>query len=393
MINPELYYALVRAFGHASVEIKNEDEGMTPQYERQIGIDGTLKYRLNKASSGEEYRLNCPFCNDTRMRLYINHRWGFYDSNTQSRNLWLAHCWNEECLSDYDNRMLLYDMVYGNRKVSRELLLRPEKSGKSKEVPKPGVLLTLEQLIKKAPGHIAIRYLRDRWYDPIYLSKRFNVTYCVDSELVHACGRIIAPFIENQQVIGWQARYVGTPDNKRIAKWYTAPNFSVSKHPYNFEKAVRHGTLVIVEGPGDVWSFGPQAMGLCGKTLSRNTVERIKAEFRGSAIIVMLDPKLAPDHKVGHPHHIEAAVTALRSIERFRDCVIPVYLPEHLDPGSTDRSYMQQLVYYWAKQQSIEINFNEVDTPPPSVEGRARSTKVLHHLLEADTKCLRLSTR
>src|SRR5690606_4700530 len=122
-------------------------------------------------------------------------------------------------------------------------------------------------------------------------------------------------------------------------------------------------------------------------------LDRIRAEFCGESVVVLLDPKLSKDHKPGRPHHIEAAVSMLQQISRLKDKVLPVYLPEHLDPGSADRTYMRKLVYYRAQQNSINVNLNEVGGTLPLVESELPTSKVLHHLTKVNPVCLRLSTR
>lgn len=55
--------------------------------------------------------MNCPWCLDTRQRLYINHQWGEPDPVTGGKKLHLAHCFNEGCVDSYPRQKALYDRV------------------------------------------------------------------------------------------------------------------------------------------------------------------------------------------------------------------------------------------------------------------------------------------
>src|SRR5205085_9645610 len=56
------------------------------------------RYRLQVDWPGEYYAVSCPYCSDTRQRLWINHRWGKYVPELKLDNLFLAICFNEDCL-------------------------------------------------------------------------------------------------------------------------------------------------------------------------------------------------------------------------------------------------------------------------------------------------------
>src|SRR4051794_18793914 len=86
---------------------------------------GTGDLRLQVDHFGEQYRVCCPFCPDTRKRLYINHRWGLFDERTRSKNLWLAKCYNEDCLKCSLRRRSLYNDVFDDFADGTEDMLIP----------------------------------------------------------------------------------------------------------------------------------------------------------------------------------------------------------------------------------------------------------------------------
>ena len=90
-LQPELYRRLESRLG--PVIIANEGEEL-------VGWAATDpctgRPRLEVIMPGEYYRVSCPFCTDTRHRLYVNHRWGLWVPELRTDNLWLAHCFNED---------------------------------------------------------------------------------------------------------------------------------------------------------------------------------------------------------------------------------------------------------------------------------------------------------
>ena len=69
MLNQRLYNALQQAFGE--VLIANEDQ--MPDIEPDpVGYHGWRIRADSGQGRGEQYHVNCPFCNDRRHRLYIS---------------------------------------------------------------------------------------------------------------------------------------------------------------------------------------------------------------------------------------------------------------------------------------------------------------------------------
>ena len=73
---PELYNKLNSMFP-GGVVIANQGEPMYSSSPTQH--NGS--HFTSVISSGEYYRVNCPFCNDTKHRLWVNHMYGQPDAN------------------------------------------------------------------------------------------------------------------------------------------------------------------------------------------------------------------------------------------------------------------------------------------------------------------------
>src|SRR4249920_1968854 len=98
-LNPRLYRLLQDNFG--TVKIASPGEAMIAQSVREPVSDRPM---LAITHSGEYYRLCCPYCNDTRYRLYVNHMYGQKDRFGR-RMKFLAVCYNETaCMAKRENQ-------------------------------------------------------------------------------------------------------------------------------------------------------------------------------------------------------------------------------------------------------------------------------------------------
>jgi len=287
-LNNQLYVRMKHQFG--AIEIANQGE--------QILISGTSVLRngrpgSNIAHPGEYYRVNCPFCNDTRRRLWINHSYGMIDPANGQPMTYLAICYNEDCLTDEYNRKLLREMLLGIRNRSTRVIDWSASSGMEvpvqqlREMPWPGNVTEIQRL---HDGHVVVRYLTDRGFAKDRLG-RFGVMYCTqaDGRYPLVGNRIIAPVYMNSVRVGWQARYVGEPIYRGIPKYYTCPGMHKSRVLYNFDHARCYPFVVVVEGITDVWRIGDQAVALLGKSLSSQQSTLLKDTWENKPIIVVMD--------------------------------------------------------------------------------------------------------
>lgn len=360
VLNPTLFRLLERQFGQGNVEIANPGAKFIGRF---------VNDRWERIESGEEYRVNCPFCNDTRKRLYLNHRWATENPHTSKIDLWLMQCWNEHCESEFDNRVQLYEQLFsfvGQYDRVRIPL------GKSEDVhvgpvqvEPPGKTVSIAVLAHKQPQHPAIRYLKSRRFDPQRLSDLYSVTYCYDSHFALARDRIIIPHYENNVLVGWQARMVGEWYKGMPPKYFTAPGSRRKYFMYNFDRAIRHQTILIVEGPTDVWNAGLNAMACWGKTMSQYNRQKLISRLRPEqTVVILLDPEWPEDElkKPSHKrrHHIERLYEELRpGVSQKEAYLLKVYLPARSDPGSLDRKYLRQLIKDKAGEARIPVNFTQ----------------------------------
>jgi hypothetical protein len=340
-LNPYLHRRLTELFG--AVIIANPGAAAVPH------IDPTQpggKVRLDP--KGEYYRVNCPFCNDTRKRLWFNHLWGHGVPIHPTDSLWWsATCYNEDCLAVPGRWQGIRDRVYMTLgRMQRHSL--PVAVGKIEAaitgpVADPGRCVPLGDLPE---WHEANTYLRGRGFDPIHLTYDWHVTYCEQAQEAyrHAEGRLIVPIRMRGEQLSWQARHIGEADWKQTPKYYNCPGVGKVQLLYGFDAAKLLPFVIICEGVTDVWAVGAGAVAVLGKTLSYQQGQIIKGNWK--TVVVLLDA--------------EARDEAADVLARLEDTatVVVVTLPAGSDPASLamdDRDYLWDLIDGTCRAQGVDL--------------------------------------
>jgi hypothetical protein len=339
VLRPDLYRRLSQRFGR--VEITHEQEEMSASVKLSDKTDKNgQRYReLDVTSAGEVYRINCPFCTDTRRRLWINHMFGYRDKETRVSYMWLANCFNDYCplAGNMDLRFKLYRMIYDDvigNDFSGADVVRPGKkhTGEPEAVQPPGRLLSLSSL---PADHRALAYIRERGHDPALLQARYKVSYCTEADRMYpmATGRIIIPVVMRGKTVGWQARYVGNPPNKLVPKYYTMPHMPKGSILYNFDLAKEQPYVVVTEGVFDAWRYGPEAVCLFGCKPSSVQVQLLYGTWKDKTIYCLLDGTAVNENQ------------ALKDVlSRAHPRVVRVDLPADKDPDDCSSEFLRRLV-------------------------------------------------
>lgn len=357
-LRPNLYNRLLRK-KHIFGEVKIANPG-----QNMIIVRNDDSSDCNIISRGEAYRVNCPFCNDRRGRLWINHCWGYRDPITGKSNLWLSICYNENCLNDPINRQSLYSMVFDDfgPEDDKDFIVNYSDKDNSqlelnnlKEVSLPGTVIPLDEL---SDSHPAVQYLTERNFDVKILSKIFSVGFCLksDENYFFANNRIIIPIYMNNVLVGWQARLIGDNKYKGCPKYLTMPGFRKSQVLYNFDIAKNYPFVVVTEGVSDVWRFGPEAVAVFGHDISPQQRHLLLNNWK--KIILLFDGDIKDK--------IYAIIDKI--IPRFVATdveVIPLLLPDDKDPADLSSYYLRDFVFkncnfLHANQQFTEVETNHV---------------------------------
>jgi len=351
-LNRTLYQLLRREFGE--VNIVHEGDAMAKTYERDYSVfPPRIRLRPLPHGAGEYYRVNCCFCNDTRGRLYINHMWGVPDEVTHEKNLWLACCYNEDCLSDYDQVMELYNRVYGFRNANLrnqtiEIAQGNLPNAVLEEVKLPGECISLTEL---PANHAVINYLHGRNYDPAELVEKYNVMYCVQAKPEWKCatGRIVIPIIMRGELVGWQCRFPEDMSKeewkrRRIPKYYNLPGMPKRLMLYNYDITINLPYCVVCEGVTSAWAFGDHGVAIFGKSLSSKQAELLAKGWKAVAIVMDGDEK-------GRAASEEIYIDLRPHVPCFQ-----VTIPDDRDPGESDSEWLWCLVHAAAKKAGINLD-------------------------------------
>lgn len=347
VLNQPLYRQLKRLFR----KVKISNEGEAAEYRPVHDVEGNPN--LFFTHTGEYYQVCCPFCADTRFRLYVNHLYGKTDTFGRTMKF-LAVCYNDTaCMSKMDN----VDSLWDDLSAGDDDYLRKATVNRGSTIPVvaqettwPGPCLKLSKL---PSSHHAIQYLESRGFDPDYIGSRFDARYCVDSHYFLCRDRLIIPVYDRDKLKGWQARFIGEWKKGMAPKYFTFPGMPRRSLIYNFDEARHFQTGIIVEGPTDVWSLG--LMGVCtfGSTMTAIQARRFFGAFKHRTAVLLFDPE-------------EYAKKGTQRLIRIFKAKMPdrfaaLKLPEGTDPGSLGRSFLRDFIYQEAWDQfRVRVSYKRV---------------------------------
>ncbi|GIW89730.1 MAG: hypothetical protein KatS3mg109_0162 [Pirellulaceae bacterium] len=353
VLNPDLLNALRYYYGDVRVKRENQPADIVREIKRVTTPSGRVKtyvnYRIKQNGRyGETYVMDCPFCSDTRKRFSVSYLFGKKDPETGRPITFGLHCFNEaNCHADSSNRYALLEKVQlisgliGDDIANTSDEIDYDDSGEEisvKEVTLPGKCIPLTQL---SPGHPAVDYLIGRGIDPHKAAHVAGALYVEQGYYwASMSNRLLIPFYRGTTLIGWTARQL---EDDGSGKKYLNSSGSMLNYLYGLKGAVSGDVCVIVEGPLDQWSVGRPAVALLTKSLGYGKAVKLRQALLASEvklIVVLLDPKQSEaDRAAGHPHQIDALCGALKDMQ-LPIPHIPVWLPEHLDPGAAHGKFL-----------------------------------------------------
>jgi hypothetical protein len=299
---------------------------------------------------GEYYRVNCPYCDDTSHRLYVNHMWCTPDPVNDRPMRHLAICYNEDCLKT--NYAEFEDRVFGHinadelaaLKAAMAARLAPVYDDEAEELGRPSPPGEIIPLADLPAEHPAVKYLAARGFAARELTDTWGVGVCVHAFGAYAsmAQRIYIPVRLRDELVGWQGRWPGDDWKKLgVQKYYNLPRFKKSRVLYNYDRAAERRVLVVCEGVTDVWAVGTPAVALLGKTVSATQTEFLRewAERTEGLLVLMLDAdawNLADRRHpgLGEGRHI-ALLSGLKELAGGR--LVEVILPDGSDPAQLGR--------------------------------------------------------
>ncbi len=354
-LNPTLYRRLVATFG--SVLTAHDGEKFVARSSRDLTSDRT---RLVFQQRGESYRVCCPFCSDTRHRLYVSYMYGQKDDSGRFM-YFLAFCFNEECLVDYFHQVHFREMLDTiGTPLSAVRVRDGVEVAETTTFEMPGNCCLLSEL---EPGHDARAYVASRFLSVDRISRAWGVSYCLDYHSFFVRDRIVIPIRFNGRLAGWQSRYPGDLEwkgkDKRVLKYFTCPNMKRDRVICNWDMAKVFKTVVVTEGWFDIFALGPMAVCTLGVGLSSHQIRTLVAHAKKNDVSVVLayDADVRRNPKIRDRY--------LRLIDQLHSSLpgqfLEVRMPNGFDPGSLDRDVSRGIIEHQAMAQGIPISWNKLE--------------------------------
>jgi hypothetical protein len=339
VINPQLYRLLTQKFG----EVKIANQGCHAYFQRMPDPLNPRRTITHATDWGEYYCVNCPFCRDTRARLWINHTYASEVVEGRRQNTYLAVCYNEQCLRVPGRTEQLEQIIFGHGAHLRPqaLPLAPVTTPHEPEpVRPPGTVIPLTEL---AEDHPAREYVRSRGFCAETLTENFNVGLCISVEeprLYTARGRLYIPITYRNELVGWQCRAISP---KLDPKYFNAPGMRKSSLLYNYDVAQSQPYVIVVEGVPSVWRLGKAAVCLFGKTMSYQQQKLIARTWAGKPVFLLLDHDAKSE--------LDKATTTLSNMSVN---VVPVAMPDERDPADYSPADINDLLLERASAAGVE---------------------------------------
>lgn len=356
-LNPGLFKALQARFG--TVKLANEGQRIQFSKARVLSMNNRVVETI--ISQGEQYRVCCPYCADTRYRLYVSYLWNTPGEDGRKIGKFKLFCHNENCpMENFEEELKLYmlDSRVTAPQAGEFKTLTP-----LAPVALPGACVSLRDLDLKHP---AIEYVRQRKFDPLELADKWGVCYCLSAAEdergfipgtnIYArlvVNRLVVPIRWEEKLVGWQARSIAT-DSRGQIKYYTMPGLSKTSLLFNGDRARKFKFGVIVEGVFDAFRVGERAVALLGKTISLVQIQLLYAYWGSGGCCLMLDEDAKYPAKPGQISSVDRN-TQLINASGFAKGFFNVSPPVGEDPGSMTFDDIWSLVSSYARTRGFEI--------------------------------------
>lgn len=262
------------------------------QFDWESYVTDHYDVKRTHGKNGDELRINCPSCGDTKFKCYVNpSKKAFYcfkcDFNISNKDLFDFVAVTESITRGTALMRLVMDF----KPTTPEELDMEEPEPEDVQAPPVRYLTSLPKgclPVVAADGDHFWEYLKDRGFTKEDLA-RTNV-HCVyqtmspviDSEgklRGNIGGRIVFPIYHNRQLCGWIARKTWTDDD-RSPKYLNSPDTDLAKTVWPFVPP-KSDHVVLVEGIIDALSVnrveGVSAYACFGKKISLEQIQVLKA--------------------------------------------------------------------------------------------------------------------
>lgn len=306
MLNEHLYQKLKSVFHRVSIQ----QEDIPAAIEPTTGLTvSTWRFRKQEAS-GEQYRVNCPFCGDTKQHLYISYL-SFanvaLDGESLGKSGLIASCFRRNCLRSQHNKETLIDLISGCEISELDVGVAAVRDnskytpdyGTSTEVSVAGIRTWYPEYtpIEECDNQEVLDYLVKTRGVSVATAKQFNIGYGAAKSIrtgkYYAGGApfLMLPVIDHIGLTGVQLRALPQYQGD-MPKYMFHPDCRRNMMLYNSAQASQYKVAVITEGAFDAIKVGPMAVSLFGHTPSRTQLSRLEMNFRDGGLIWLPDTEV-----------------------------------------------------------------------------------------------------
>lgn len=242
---------------------------------REVLPDLTEVRESGRNVTEKAFGIHCPFCGDRNFHMGV----------FRSARSGLPHfsCWR--CGRTGGLIFLLRALGAKEGLVERVRLFAPspDRAGESR----PSVSAPLPQgcvpIIEKRLGQSCLQFLRRRRI-PLTTCNRYGAQYHPGWQ------RLVIPIVDRHGTqCSWTARSVR---EDAFAKYVSAPGTNLHDHLYGLDRWLRFAsaakTMLVVEGPLDVWRLGDCAVGTFGTSISERQVA-LAADAQPRMLLMLWD--------------------------------------------------------------------------------------------------------
>jgi hypothetical protein len=289
-LNPALYKRLQALYGKVLIYKPGQHMQFNDFITYRTVVGKQLKLEIDKW--GEQYKIQCPYCQDHQPRAYISYMYG--KTAPDGRAIYLAKCWNEECFKEDDLSQHFRDRVMAFHN-GRPLVMTSAAESWEPARPQlpfvarlPSNLESVADLWVSKPRHPAVIYMRDEREYTLDMVRKYDLRFCAYSpEFPSVTNRVIIPCYKQGQLWGWQSRAI--VENPGKMKYFNLPDWPKQDYCYNFDVARNSPILTLVEGSFSVHHIGDGAAALLGKTLSPKQLQLLATTCQNKEIVVWMD--------------------------------------------------------------------------------------------------------
>lgn len=307
MLNEQLFLKLQKLFRAVDVI----QAGVPAEIQERCGL-GLTPWKIAQGGSGQQYRVGCPFCGDTKKHLYISHiSYACLNIGGTSYGKCglVAKCFRRDCLADPAKRAALDQMIQTtvvdtNIDVKLTVVQDNSQYKPKYDVKNSPTIQGIRTWYKdytpidqNCTNTQVLEYLRSRGIS-LQLAKRFRIGYgkaqSPSSGQLYLNGApfIMLPILQPGTLKGVQLRCLPKYSTQKFPKYLFHHACKRNLMLYNRAQSVASKIGVITQGAFDAIKTGAPAVAIFGHTPSKIQLRHIQADHQQGGIIWLPDNQI-----------------------------------------------------------------------------------------------------